>query len=218
MVLWSSQRALKLRAASSLRSETPRKLTYLSLVVLPHDSLALCRLTLKGGGFPPCIGPCDLRPCSLIATSHLLNVTSLSFCGSLALHPCSVIPAGQKSWTSVTYQGQNCQEGEALLWAHSLVPPFHHVASGSSLPGCGLHLPYASRCRLPWRKLGLLSLQSVMLSRKEEASSVLLVTRVSLTYLSILPFLWLTAGLMKTVPKGRQGHTATVTVGLDLLC
>lgn len=81
-----------------------------------------------------------------------------------------------------------------------------------------MYLPYASRARLPGRKLGLLSLQSVMLSHKEEASSVLLVTRVSLTYLSILLFLCLTAGLMRTVLKGRRGHTAMVTVGLDLAC
>lgn len=173
MVLWSSQRALKLKAASSLRSETPRNLTYLSLVVLPRDSLALCRhnvhvwqkrLAPGAGGFPPCIRPYDLRPCSLVATPHILSVTSLSFYGSLAPHPCFVIPAGQKSWTSVTYQGQNCQEGGALLWAHSPIPPFYHVADGSSLPGFSLYLPYASRLRLPWWKLGFLSLQSVMLS------------------------------------------------------
>lgn len=49
------------------------------------------------------------------------------------------------------------------------------------------------------------------LSHKEETPSVLLVMKVSLAYLSILLFLWLTAGLMRTVLKGRWGHTATVT-------
>lgn len=45
-------------------------------------------------------------------TYHILSVTSLSFCGSY--HPTPAL-LSQKSWTSVTYQGQNRQEGSALL-------------------------------------------------------------------------------------------------------
>lgn len=43
---------------------------------------------------------------------------------------------------------------------------------------------------------------------------LLLVT--SLSYPSTLPFLWLIAGMTRTALKGRQEHTAMVTVGLVL--
>lgn len=40
----------------------------------------------------------------------------------------------------------------------------------------------------------------------------------ALTHLSTRPSHWPAAGPMKTVPKGRRGHTAMVTVGPAFQC
>lgn len=89
--------------------------------MLPHDSLALCkhnvhvwrkRLAWGEGTFYPALVPMTLGLTFDSYTYHILTVTSLSFCGSY--HPTPAL-LSQKSWTSVTYQGQNRQEGSALL-------------------------------------------------------------------------------------------------------